>query len=243
MVVQAYILIQTDVGKAAEVAQRITDIKGVILAEDVTGPYDVIVRAEARNVDELGKLVVAKVQTLDGHHPNADVPRRPHLSTRSSRRPSPLGVAGVVVLATRCSPGCGAVHLHDNDVSAADRKACTALVDDLPHRVSERPRRETKGGDLGAAWGDPAIVLTLRRRHAGGLRAERRPCQRVNGVDWFVPGGPDRRPGQGRRADHHRPQAERRGRRTRRVPTARRRRWSTWPTPSRSTPRSSSPCS
>ena len=66
MVVQAYILIQTDVGKAAEVAKSITDIKGVILAEDVTGPYDVIVRAEARNVDELGKLVVAKVQTLNG---------------------------------------------------------------------------------------------------------------------------------------------------------------------------------
>ncbi len=66
MVVQAYILIQTDVGKAAEVAKSITDIKCVILAEDVTGPYDVIVRAEARNVDELGKLVVAKVQTLNG---------------------------------------------------------------------------------------------------------------------------------------------------------------------------------
>ena len=66
MVVQAYILIQTDVGKAAEVAKSITDIKGVILAGDVTGPYDVIVRAEARNVDELGKLVVSKVQNLDG---------------------------------------------------------------------------------------------------------------------------------------------------------------------------------
>ncbi|GAB4000401.1 Lrp/AsnC family transcriptional regulator [Nocardioides marmoraquaticus] len=66
MVVQAYILIQTDVGKAAEVARQIADITGVIQAEDVTGPYDVIVRAEARNVDELGKLVVAKVQTLDG---------------------------------------------------------------------------------------------------------------------------------------------------------------------------------
>ena len=66
MVVQAYILIQTDVGKAAEVATRIAEIKGVILAEDVTGPYDVIVRAEARNVDELGKLVVAKVQMIDG---------------------------------------------------------------------------------------------------------------------------------------------------------------------------------
>ena len=66
MVVQAYILIQTDVGKAAEVAQRITDIKGVILAEDVTGPYDVIVRAEADDVDELGKLVVANVQSIPG---------------------------------------------------------------------------------------------------------------------------------------------------------------------------------
>jgi DNA-binding Lrp family transcriptional regulator len=66
MVVQAYILIQTEVGKAAEVAKAIAAVKGVTLAEDVTGPYDVIVRAEARNVDELGKLVVARVQTLDG---------------------------------------------------------------------------------------------------------------------------------------------------------------------------------
>ena len=66
MVVQAYILIQTDVGKAADVCAAIADIKGVTLAEDVTGPYDVIVRAEAKNVDELGKLVVSKVQNLDG---------------------------------------------------------------------------------------------------------------------------------------------------------------------------------
>ena len=48
MVVQAYILIQTDVGKAADVAAEIARIKGVTLAEDVTGPYDVIVRAAAR---------------------------------------------------------------------------------------------------------------------------------------------------------------------------------------------------
>ena len=64
--VQAYILIQTEVGKAAAVAKAIQDIKGVTQAEDVTGPYDVIVRAEARNVDELGKLVVARVQSVDG---------------------------------------------------------------------------------------------------------------------------------------------------------------------------------
>jgi DNA-binding Lrp family transcriptional regulator len=66
MTVQAYILIQTDVGKAAEVAAEIAGVAGVTKAEDVTGPYDVIVRAEASNVDELGKLVVAKVQAVSG---------------------------------------------------------------------------------------------------------------------------------------------------------------------------------
>jgi DNA-binding Lrp family transcriptional regulator len=65
-VVQAYILIQTEVGKAAQVAKEVRDIVGVTEAEDVTGPYDVIVRAEAKNVDELGKLVVAKIQAVEG---------------------------------------------------------------------------------------------------------------------------------------------------------------------------------
>ena len=65
-VVQAYILIQTEVGRAAQVAKEVAAIKGVTQAEDVTGPYDVIVRAEARNVDDLGKLVVAKIQAVEG---------------------------------------------------------------------------------------------------------------------------------------------------------------------------------
>jgi DNA-binding Lrp family transcriptional regulator len=65
-VVTAYILIQTEVGKAANVAKEIVKIDGVQQAEDVTGPYDVIVRAQAGNIDELGKLVVARVQAVDG---------------------------------------------------------------------------------------------------------------------------------------------------------------------------------
>ena len=64
--VQAYILIQAEVGKAADVVNAIKDISGVTDAEDVTGPYDVIVKAEAENVDELGKLVVAKIQSVPG---------------------------------------------------------------------------------------------------------------------------------------------------------------------------------
>lgn len=64
--VKAYILIQTEVGKATAVAELISEIAGVIQAEDVTGPYDVIVRAEAETVDELGKLVVARIQQVEG---------------------------------------------------------------------------------------------------------------------------------------------------------------------------------
>ena len=66
MAVSAYVLIQTEVGKAAQVADEVGKIDGVVSAEDVTGPYDVIVRAEAHNVDELGKLVVARIQGVDG---------------------------------------------------------------------------------------------------------------------------------------------------------------------------------
>ncbi|KOG89771.1 Lrp/AsnC ligand binding domain-containing protein [Streptomyces sp. NPDC050617] len=64
--VQAYILIQTEVGKASTVAEVIAKIAGVIQAEDVTGPYDVIVRAQAETVDELGRMVVARIQQVDG---------------------------------------------------------------------------------------------------------------------------------------------------------------------------------
>jgi DNA-binding Lrp family transcriptional regulator len=65
-VIQAYVLIQTEVGKASAVANAVADLPGVIAAEDVTGPYDVIVRAESDNVDNLGQLVVAQIQNVPG---------------------------------------------------------------------------------------------------------------------------------------------------------------------------------
>jgi len=64
--VEAYILIQTEVGKAGKVAKEVAAVPGVASAEDVTGPYDVVVRAEAPTIDDLGKLVVAKIQIVDG---------------------------------------------------------------------------------------------------------------------------------------------------------------------------------
>ncbi len=64
--VEAYILIQTEVGKAGKVAKEVAAVPGVHSAEDVTGPYDVVVRAEAPTIDDLGKLVVAKIQIVEG---------------------------------------------------------------------------------------------------------------------------------------------------------------------------------
>ena len=64
--VHAYILIQTEVGKAATVAQAIREIEGVALAEDLTGPYDCIAKVESENVDDLGRLVIAKIQDIEG---------------------------------------------------------------------------------------------------------------------------------------------------------------------------------
>ena len=66
MVVQAYILIQTEVGRSGSVAREIAQLPGVTLAEDVTGPYDVIARVEACSVDELGQLIIARVQDVKG---------------------------------------------------------------------------------------------------------------------------------------------------------------------------------
>ncbi len=66
MSIQAYILIQTEIGKASSVAKAISAIPGVTLAEGVTGPYDVIMRAEAPGMEEFGRTILAKVQGVPG---------------------------------------------------------------------------------------------------------------------------------------------------------------------------------
>jgi DNA-binding Lrp family transcriptional regulator len=66
MSVRAFILIETEVGMADAVSMSVREISGVVSADDVTGPYDVIVQAEAATVHDLGKLVVSKVQLIEG---------------------------------------------------------------------------------------------------------------------------------------------------------------------------------
>ena len=66
MSVRAFILIQTEVRKAAAVAEEVGAITGIVSADDVTGPYDVIAVAESGSIDELGKMVVSSVQLIEG---------------------------------------------------------------------------------------------------------------------------------------------------------------------------------
>jgi DNA-binding Lrp family transcriptional regulator len=65
-VIAAYILIQTQAGKAAIVATALRDVPGVLDTASLAGPYDVIARAQAHDIDELARLVASRVQALDG---------------------------------------------------------------------------------------------------------------------------------------------------------------------------------
>jgi DNA-binding Lrp family transcriptional regulator len=62
----AYVLILTEVGKVAHVAQAVSDLDGVQVAEDITGPYDIIAKIQASSLDQLGRLVVSRIQVVDG---------------------------------------------------------------------------------------------------------------------------------------------------------------------------------
>ncbi len=89
MAVSAYILIQTEVGKASAVVDSCRGLTGVVQADDVTGPYDVILRAEASSIDELGPHGRLPGAARRRDHPHPHVPRRPSLATTTA----PLGTA------------------------------------------------------------------------------------------------------------------------------------------------------
>jgi DNA-binding Lrp family transcriptional regulator len=65
-VIAAYILIQTQAGKAAIVATALRDVPGVLETASLAGPFDVIARAQAQDIDALARLVASRVQALDG---------------------------------------------------------------------------------------------------------------------------------------------------------------------------------
>ena len=67
MAVTVYLLIQTEVGKAANVVDAIRGIDGVVAADDVTGPYDVDRRDRGRRPSTTSaRWSSRKIQAVDG---------------------------------------------------------------------------------------------------------------------------------------------------------------------------------
>jgi DNA-binding Lrp family transcriptional regulator len=64
--VAAYILVQAEVGASSDVALSAKEIDGVVAVDAITGPYDVLVKVEAENMDELGKKIVSDIQKIPG---------------------------------------------------------------------------------------------------------------------------------------------------------------------------------
>jgi DNA-binding Lrp family transcriptional regulator len=62
--VEAFVLLEAKAGKALAVTHQVAKIKGIRASYAVTGPYDVIVHAEAPDFKSIAQLVVAKIQGL-----------------------------------------------------------------------------------------------------------------------------------------------------------------------------------
>jgi Lrp/AsnC ligand binding domain len=65
-VVEAFMLIQTEVGRAEVIAKQLASLPGVLSSEYVTGPYDVVVRIGADSHGDLESNVVPSVQQVSG---------------------------------------------------------------------------------------------------------------------------------------------------------------------------------
>jgi len=73
-------------------------------------------------------------------------------------------------------------------MSAEDEAACRAFLDDLPDTLADQERRDDVKPDdaLGAAYGDPAIIVRCGVGTPPGFTLES-SCEEVNGVGWYVP--------------------------------------------------------
>ena len=66
MATKGYILVETGIGKTREVVTVLRGLPGINSADQVAGPYDVIVVAEAKDVSALGELVTTKIRAVAG---------------------------------------------------------------------------------------------------------------------------------------------------------------------------------
>jgi len=66
MAVSAYVLIRVEADKTKTAFETLTKLKEVKSAHTVTGPFDIILLVEARNLHELGEVILTKIRGTDG---------------------------------------------------------------------------------------------------------------------------------------------------------------------------------
>ena len=65
MTVVDFVLVQTETGRGFLVAGSVRAVEGVIAADTVTGPDDVIAKIQAATLDDVAKVAVSKVEAVD----------------------------------------------------------------------------------------------------------------------------------------------------------------------------------
>jgi len=64
--VGAYVLVQTEVGKAASVTAALSAFPGVETANTVIGPYDVIVKMTGESMDDVARTFQEGIKSVEG---------------------------------------------------------------------------------------------------------------------------------------------------------------------------------
>lgn len=63
---KAYVLIEAEMGKADAVAKELQSKPGVLSADAVTGPYDVIAVVQGKDTNDVARTVIYEVQRTKG---------------------------------------------------------------------------------------------------------------------------------------------------------------------------------
>lgn len=63
---EAFVFVQTEHGRSADVLEHVRSLGGMIDAQMVTGPYDVIARVRLADLQDLDALLATRVRTLEG---------------------------------------------------------------------------------------------------------------------------------------------------------------------------------
>jgi DNA-binding Lrp family transcriptional regulator len=63
---KAYVLIEADSGRVADVLSALRSITGMTAVDAVTGPYDIVATVETADPRNIGRLVMNEIHVVEG---------------------------------------------------------------------------------------------------------------------------------------------------------------------------------